>query len=250
MSLTLTINTILLATLISNTVFADSWAITQNVTVRKPLSISQINATNSTQAINTIHLDESHGAVITTQQTMNMGGSDLKLLQSGGENNRQAINYLIAPAISSATQTVNQASALSLNQQGSNNNIQALNYVKATGSGNSPLQSLNQTVEADHITLNFQGVGSGNIQAGNYLEADTLPSAAGDVIQNFTATSLNYIQSGTHNLQAGNVVIKNSNTPAGAVTQNFTAEKVSANFGSAGAASGSVTAANYFSDQP
>lgn len=219
MSLTLTINTALLATLVSGSAFADSWTITQNVSVSAPLSISQGNMTNSAQAINSIQLRNGGSSVTNTQQTLNLGSGDLTLLQSGGDNNHQAVNYLLSPEIHSAAQTLNQAGNVALKQQGGDNNIQALNYAKATG--DAPLQSLKKNVQAQHITLKFEGIGSGNIQAGNYIEADGLPTTSGDVVQNLATTSLHYIQSGTHNLQAGNVVVNNSHTATGQLRKTF-----------------------------
>lgn len=227
--------------------YADSWSLTQTVTINSAMTLSQTNTNNAIVGANVIRLDSSTGVVTTANQAMTTNGNDLTLSQDGASSSHQAVNYLSAAHIDSASQTVSQVDQVLFEQKnGSTNNIQGLNLALGTGSG-IQIDALTQTVSANSVT--FDGAGSGNIQAGNYIQADAVSTVAGNVVQDFNVSGVvSYIQTGTNNLQAGNVVIKNTPSFTGNVTQNFSAGNVIATF-SAAEGNNSIKAANYFAQK-
>lgn len=230
---------------------ADSWSVTQNViTSDTTVLLTQEGGNASVQSANLINLNQNNGVATNTHQTVDATGKNVTLSMTGGDNNTQALNYLVASEITNATQTVSNVDTVLLTQNGGNNNLQALNVANAKGAVGLQIQNLTQTVDAGTVTLDAQGSGENNIQAGNYIQADSISNIAGDVTQNFTATALNFAQSGNNNLQAGNVVIKNNASSTGVVTQNFTVGNLNANYSDTNLVSGSVRAANFYAERP
>ncbi|QTR50528.1 hypothetical protein [Candidatus Thiothrix anitrata] len=207
-------------------------------------TLTQHNTTNAIQALNAINLDASSN-VNRADQSVQTGGNALELTQSGeGSNNKQAANLVIAGYINNASQTVSDVGAVSITHTGANsNNIQALNMAIATGSSGTQVNGLTQSVNAASVSFNIDG-GTGNIQAGNYLQANS----ADDVTQQFIVTgNVTYAGTGTNNLQAGNAVIKETGGASITnLTQTFSANNVNTSY-SDSFGSGSIKAANYFS---
>jgi hypothetical protein len=233
--------------LLSTTAFADSWVVTQNVTTNSATTFSQQAGTGAIQAGNAIRLNSTNGKVSSANQSMTTSGNTLTLTQDASHSSHQAVNYLFANHLNSASQQVNNISTLSLTQNGGSGNVQALNQVLVTGTG-TQIDTLNQSVSAESML--FQGTGSNNIQAGNYLQADSVSTTAGDVVQDFTVSGdVSYSLTGSNNVQAGNVVIKKTAAFTGQVTQNFSAGNVTASF-SESDSNNSIKAANYFAVMP
>jgi hypothetical protein len=222
---------------------ADSWEVSQALTVSNNIILTQTGGSNSTQAINAVNLGSSSS--VRGSQTVTATGHDITLSQDGsGTNNTQAANLIIAGTIgtgtaNSMTQSISAAN-VTLDGSGSNN-TQALNMAKATTTG-----GLSQTITlSGSATFTLPSGSSNNIQAGNYLNTDDIN---GDISQVFEGTSGNtsiaYTDSGTNNLQAGNVLIrKNGGSLSGTVTQRFNADLVTIN---GSTPQGSTQAANYF----
>ena len=173
-----------------SSIYADSWSVTQSVTTSNPLLLNQHNATGSTiQSVNLINLDQSSGVVSHAEQTLNAGGNNVSLIMLGSENSYQSVNYLAASEVVSATQNATNINEAVLRQIGGSNNVQAINVTKATGGLGVQISNLTQTVSANTLTLDYQGTGSGNIQAGNFIEADSISTTPGAVTQNFVVTT-------------------------------------------------------------
>lgn len=223
---------------------ADSWEVSQALTVSNNIILTQTGGSNSTQAINAVNLGSSSS--VRGSQTVTATGHNITLSQDGsGTNNTQAANLIIAGTIgtgtaNSMTQNISAAN-VTLGGSGSNN-TQALNMAKATTT-----DGLSQTVTlSGSATFTLPSGSSNNIQAGNYLNTDNIN---GDISQVFTETSGNnnvtYSDGGTNNLQAGNVLIrKDGGSLSGTVTQRFNATSVT--IGGSSTAHGSTKAANYF----
>jgi len=228
--------------------YGDSWALTQTTTTNTATTLSQTTVSNAKQGVNMINLNHSNGVVVNANQVFTTNGNDLTLSQDVVTSSHQAINYIAAAHITEAAQVVNHVDEVLLQQtNSSSNSTQALNMAITAGAG-SQIDKLTQTVSAN--SMSFDGAGSGNIQAGNYIQADSISSTVGNVVQNFNVNgNVSYALIGSNNLQAGNVVIKNSGfDPAGKVTQNFSAGNVDASFSETDA-NGSVIAANYFAER-
>ena len=223
---------------------ADSWEVSQALTVSNNIILTQTGGSNSTQAINAVNLGSSSS--VRGSQTVTATGHNITLSQDGsGTNNTQAANLIIAGTIgtgtaNSMTQNISAAN-VTLGGSGSNN-TQALNMAKATTTG-----GLSQTITlSGSATFTLPSGSSDNTQAGNYLNTDNIN---GDISQIFEGTSGNtsiaYTDGGTSNLQAGNVLIrKNGGSLSGTVTQRFNATSVTIDGSST--ANGSTKAANYF----
>ena len=228
-------------------VYGNSWLLTQTTIINNETSLSQINANQAKQSVNSINLGNN---AINTNQNFNSSGNNLNLSQDTVRFSHQAVNYIAAADITEARQTVNNVDSILLTQNNTtNNSVQTLNIAVATETGtHKKIDKLTQTVTANSVT--FSGTGSNNIQAGNYIKADSISSTAGDVVQNFNVTgNVTYNLSGTNNLQAGNILIKNFNFSVnGNLSQNFSAGNVNAIFSETDT-NGSVKAANYFAEK-
>lgn len=247
------IKTVLLALspslLFSLNAFGDSWTLTQTAITQTATTLFQANANNAKQGVNVINLNNAQGVVVNADQTFTTSGHNVTLSQDATNASHQAVNYIAAAHITAATQTVTQVDAVLLKQQNSSSNsLQALNIAITTGAG-TQINQLVQTVSAN--SASFDSTGSGNIQAGNYLQADSLSATAGDVVQNFTISgNVTYALTGANNLQAGNVAINNVGfKPTGTIIQHFSAANVNATFSDTDA-NGSIMAANYVAEQP
>ena len=225
--------------------FADSWTLTQTAITQTATTLFQATANKSKQGINVINLNNNQGIVVNADQTFTTSGHNVTLSQNATNASHQAINYITASDITAATQSVTQVDAVLLTQQNSSNSLQALNMASA----GMKIDTLVQSVSANSVS--FDSTGSGNIQAGNYLQADALSATAGDVVQNFTISgNVTYALTGANNLQAGNVAINNSGfNPTGTIIQHFSAANVNATFSDTDA-NGSIMAANYVAEDP
>lgn len=217
-------------------VLADSWTVTQAVNINADTILSQTNVGNgSVQSNNMIKLSAGDN-IMNASQSMPSNGKNMHLSQNATNASHQTINRMTAEQVNNAIQNVYGVNTASLTQDGfSNNNIQALNLVVA-----SEVNDLNQSVVADLII--FNGNGSGNIQAGNYIKADFTKAT-----QNFSAGKVLYSQSGTNNIQAGNVALTNNSVTQGNVSQNFMVGNVTAKYSEIDE-KGSIKAANYYAE--
>lgn len=222
---------------------ADGWSITQEVSVTSNTSILQEDSSDSVQAFNSINLDSTSGVVTEANQSLTMGGHDLTLTQVGGNSNKQAVNIIASGKIIEANQTLSGAGSITLSQSAGMNNLQVVNAAITSGSG-SQIDTLNQSVTADSFTFSHQGGGSSNIQAGNYIEADATNPIDYSLTQNFTVNTLNYVQDGTNNIQAGNILVKNAGYTGGIPVQNFNAGSINLSL-PATLGNGSIAAGNY-----
>jgi hypothetical protein len=213
--------------------YADSWDVTQSVTVANDTTLSQAGGSNSTQTMNAVNLGSA--STVSGSQNVNTDGHTLNLSQSG-DSNKQAANLITAGTIAPTTQQNVSAGSVSLQSNGSNN-LQALNMAIATNTG-----GLTQTVTLSRNTA-FTVSGSGNVQAGNYLNTDNI---TGNISQAFDTPNITYTDTGTTNLQAGNIIIRKTGGGfTGTVTQRFNTSGPVTITGGSGAY-GSTKAANYF----
>lgn len=226
---------------------ADSWTLTQTVAVSSDVVLSQSGSNGAIEGVNVIKLNNTNGIAVDVSQSMTTGANDLTLTQDATSSSYQAVNYLSAAHINVAEQIVTNVDHVLLEQQnGGNDNVQALNIAIAKGAG-TQIDALTQTVSAN--SFSFGTSGSGNIQAGNYIQADAVSTTAGDVVQNFNVSgTVSYALAGTDNLQAGNVLIKNTGSFTGSVIQNFSAGNVVVSFYEQDA-NNSIKAANYFAQK-
>lgn len=172
---------------------ADTWDVTQKVTVGANTTVTQGNGnTSATQAMNAIDVGTLNG----TSQAVEMGTSTLTLTQTGASTatSNQAANYVQAGTISGAfSQDVNSAaaaSAIALTQSAVGTaNIQALNMADGGTVGSTGLfsQDVTPTGVAGDITLTqTTGMGADSVQAANYINGTTITSAT-QTVDNDTA---------------------------------------------------------------
>lgn len=163
---------------------ADTWEVTQKVTVGENTTVTQGNGnTSATQAMNAIDVGTLNG----TSQAVEMGDFTLTLMQMGAStaSSKQAANYVQADDISKAfSQDVNSKAAINaitLTQSAVNTaNIQALNMAdgKTVGSNGDFSQEVTPTGAAGDITLTqTTGMGANSVQAANYINGTTITSA-------------------------------------------------------------------------
>lgn len=191
---------------------ADSWDVTQKVTVNSATTMTQGNGnTDAVQAMNAINV-----AILNkTSQALEMGTNALTFSQLGAATtgSLQTANYIKATTSIAGpfTQDVNSAAAASaivLTQEaGATANTQALNY--ATGGEVIALtQNVTPTGATGDISLTQKGTtGTGSLQAANAVEATTITSLT-QAVDNDTAGGgdINLLQeSGSSTIdQAGN----------------------------------------------
>lgn len=206
---------------------ADSWDVTQKVTVGTATTMTQGNGnTNAVQAMNAINV-----AVLNqTSQALEMGTNALTFSQSGATTtgSLQAANYIKATTSIAGpfTQDVNSAaaaSAIALTQEaGAMANTQALNY--ATGGDVIGLtQDVTPTGATGDISLTQKGTtGTGSLQAANAVQATTITSLTQAVDNDTTGGGdINLVQeTGSSDIdQAGNYASAETIT---ALTQTIT----------------------------
>lgn len=222
---------------------ADSWTLTQSVAVSSDTTLTQDGVSgDSVQGVNVINLDGSVGVVVNGEQTMSVGGNDLTLTQDNASNSRQFVNLMSASKIQSGTQSLSGVDALSLIQtNGTNNSVQAINAaVTRGGDPGTQIELLTQSVEV--ASASFDVTGSNNIQAGNYIDANSVSSTLGDVTQSFVITGAApavYNVTGSDNVQAGNY----AKVASGQVEQTFSVNSVVVNHSGADG-SNNIQAAN------
>lgn len=174
---------------------ADTWDVTQKVTVGANTTVTQGDGnTSATQAMNAI--DVGAGILNGTSQAVEMKTFTLTLTQSGAETatSNQAANYVQAGTISGAfSQDVNSAaaaSAIALTQSaGGTDNIQALNMADGGTVGSAGLFSQNVTptgLEGDITLTQTTGMGADSVQAANYING-TIITSANQTVDNDTA---------------------------------------------------------------
>ena len=172
---------------------ADTWEVTQKVTVGANTTVKQENGNNSaTQAMNAIDVGTLNGK----SQAVEMGTFTLTLTQTGASTatSNQAANYVQAGTISGAfSQDVNSAaaaSAIALTQSAVGTaNIQALNMADGGTVGSTGIfsQDVTPTGVAGDITLTqTTGMGADSVQAANYINGTTITSAI-QTVDNDTA---------------------------------------------------------------
>lgn len=218
-----------------NTVCADGWEITQLVQVNSTdITLIQTGTTQaSSQALNHIVTNQQ---VINSSQEVTLNQQHLSLSQRNGVNNStQAINLINAP-VKESQQILMNVGNIVLKQGNGSENIQALNAIISS----KPISNLQQQVFAPTSSLRFQQdeASSGNTQAGNYLEANTVS----EVQQSLHVNTVYFDQAGNNNVQAANIMIVNGD--AEGMEQNFSAENVSVDFSSV-SNDGSIKAANF-----
>lgn len=198
-----------LAILLPATGFSGSWDITQDINLNNTLELLQLNASNSSQTLNYIHLNDTANVA---NQMVNLNSNAVTLTQTAGSNNTQALNRINSPDVNNSTQTITGVTAFTLNQTDGSNNLQAGNLLE---NSNDNTGSHTQTINTD--TASFTQANARNIQAGN-----AALDVAGAVTQTFTANSLTAdfsdaadgsSSSGENSYQAANYV-KQGNNPA------------------------------------
>lgn len=215
-------------------VLADGWEITQDLYVSDNVELMQSGImNNSSQALNYIVSNE---LVNNSSQYVSLGNKNLRLIQESGVSDSIQAANLLSAEVQQSQQTLSNTSDINLRQGGGSGNIQAINAVIS----NKTVANPHQQVSAPSSSLSFyqNNASSGNIQAANYLQA----KSATDAIQSLSVDTIHFEQAGNDNLQAGNVIVVDSN--AGLFTQNFSAKKVTADFSLINA-KGSVKAANF-----
>lgn len=202
---------------------ADSWDVTQKVTVGAATTMTQGNGnTAAVQAMNAINVD----ILNKTSQALEMGTNALTLSQLGAltKGSLQAANYINATTSigGSFIQDVDSAaaaSAIALTQEaGGTANTQALNY--ATGGAVLGLtQNVRPTGAAGDISLTQKGTtGANSLQAANAVDATTITSLTQTVDNDTTgAGDINLLQqTGSANIdQAGNYASADTITALG-----------------------------------
>jgi hypothetical protein len=218
-------NVFLISLFSSSLAFADGWEITQSANSTS-IHLFQNGSRSSDQSINNISV----GQIKSSSQSLTVSG-DLSLTQ-GGSHSKQSINSLSSGDITNRTTQTVSLGSIALTSDGANN-LQIGNYIQAATINNAT-QQFNAT------KMTFNGNGSGNKQAGNYLKADQATAS-----QIFSANSVSYSQSGENNIQAGNMALTNNFTTGGTVTQGFTVEYIDASYSKTDD-NGSIKAANYY----
>lgn len=195
------------AALMSNTVFADSWDLTQTTILETDTELTQTGTTSngSVQSLNAINMGDTSVIESLTNQTSEMDALTLKLTQSGStEASTQTANYAKAASIGDASGTVTQehigVGNITLNQTTSGTaNTQAVNAAEATTTIANLTQEVNTT---ETVTLEQSATGANNIQAVN--------AASGAVInlsQEVSPTvALDMNQAGESSTQAANLL--------------------------------------------
>lgn len=204
--------------LLASASYADSWDVTQSVTLNADSPLTQDGGSGSLQAINAINLGTS--STVKGSQTVNATGHTLTLKQQNGSNNTQAANMLKATTVAPFTQSVT-AQTVSLTQANTTTgNTQAANYINA-GTVGATGSSVSQNVSANavNLTANNTGTGTGtnSKQALNMIISDT----TGNITQNVTTTTANFNldANASNTYQAGNYLETSNIT--GTITQNF-----------------------------
>lgn len=257
-----TINLFLSASLflISGNSMADSWTITQSVTVDTSTEVFQKETSSgSVQAFNSINLDGTNGVVKTgSTQNLNIQDNNLKLEQSDGTAaSSQAVNRVYANTINDIQQSVTTSGTISNTitlEQGTtigDENYQSINSAVTSDAGQ--VDALTQNVSTSgHIIVYRQKAGTSNIQAGNLIKSGNLSTTSGAVSQSHSAGYASFYQSDTSNsIQAGNALIMISGQGGGTLAQEFTSTVHSAPFISYAQSStnGSVQSMNYAGDE-
>lgn len=164
---------------------ADTWEVTQKVTVGANTTVTQGNGnTSATQAMNAIDVGTLNG----TSQAVEMGTFTLTLTQAGEStaSSNQAANYVQADTISGAfSQDVNSAAAanaIALTQSAVGTaNIQALNMADGETVGSTGgifSQGVTPTGgEGDIALTQTTGMGADSVQAANYIKGTTITNA-------------------------------------------------------------------------
>lgn len=209
--------------LLASASYADSWDVTQSVTLNaNSTTLAQNGGSGSLQAINAINLGTS--STVKGSQTVNAAGHTLTLDQQNGSNNTQAANYINAGTVgktgSSATQSVT-ADSVNLSTNAANSK-QALNMINATNAGN-----VSQTVTVNNATFKLNTNAADNYQAGNYLKTDNI---TGNITQTFNVSngsgSITFKNdqgtNNSRNIQAANVLIRKT---GGSFASNATVEQ-------------------------
>jgi len=217
----------------STILFADSWSVTQVVFVNNGnlTSVSQINSSASLQGINVVHVNNGH--VDNSNQSIAITGR-INLSQQSTQTSHQAMNYISSNEISDTSQSISGNSVFLTQDSESNNNIQALNMAIGT-----QIDNLNQLISVSSV--DFSGLGTNNIQAGNYINSPTT-----NANQVFLVDTVFYGGAGSNIKQAGNMAITNNSVTGGIVNQSFQADNVSVDFSEFDSASLSIKAANYY----
>lgn len=219
---------------------ADSWTVTQKVSIGNSATLGQNNNQGSTQAVNAIMLGEG-GTVVSATQSVEVADG-FTLSQGVGDDNRQAGNLVEAGTITAATQSFSAGAVLIERTAVGSNNKQALNMALAVGTGGG-IGTVGQTATVASLNFAIAG-GNGNRQAGNLVDG---ASSGSSITQTLTCTGTvtytdNYSISGTNNLQAGNAVFGGAGTSP---IQVFSANSVTLNGAEAPDENNNIKAANY-----
>lgn len=242
--------------LASNTVFADSWTITQGTTATgNNTSITQTAAsTNSTQAINSVNLNGTTGIVsATSSQVFNAGDNDLTLQQDlSTSSSKQAANRVYANTIEKLTQSITitpiTSKTVNLKQLAGvgNGNTQAINTSETSTETAAEIKELSQTLSGDSIDIKQSQLGGvQNVQATNLIKSGKTSTTTDKVTQTANIRRAEILQSGTtQSIQAGNGLITLDGGAGGGIKQTFTTSNTIDLFKQT-SANGSVQALNY-----
>ena len=212
----------------------------------KNVTLTQSNAVNNTQSVNTVIGAETLGGTI--QEVLPT--VKLELQQTAGTGT-QAANNVVATSIDGAlTQTVTAGSAATLVNQKTTgaSATQALNMT-TVGTGSAAI-----TQNVNGVTTMTQGAtgaapGASNVQAGNYVKSSGVATSISSLDQNFGSTdkavSLTQTEAVTGTAQAGNMIDMASTTGAlTSATQDIDTGNAAIGLSQTGSASGSTQAGN------